>query len=110
MKVLVRSDELKKRYKHDPVIVSFEYGEGIVYHMISHFYLQRSETRTKKQGKFMSASSYTMYTGLLTLSAHAREGYSSHFVCHSVCLSVCLSLFDFGEDAVFRVETYISTF
>ena len=26
---------------------------------------------------------------LLTLSAHAREGYSSHFVCHSVTLSVC---------------------
>ena len=22
---------------------------------------------------------------LLTLSAHAREGYSSRFVCHSVC-------------------------
>ena len=22
---------------------------------------------------------------LLTLSAHTREGYSSHFVCHSVC-------------------------
>jgi len=51
VKVLVRSDELKRRYKHDPVIVSFEYGEGIVYHMISHFYLQRSETRTQKQGK-----------------------------------------------------------
>ena len=26
---------------------------------------------------------------LLTLSAHAREGYSSHFVCLSVTLSVC---------------------
>ena len=26
---------------------------------------------------------------LLTLSAHAREGYSSHFVTLSVCLSVC---------------------
>ena len=25
---------------------------------------------------------------LLTLSAHAREGYSSHFVCLSVCLCV----------------------
>ena len=25
----------------------------------------------------------------LTLSAHAREGYSSHFVCQSVCQSVC---------------------
>jgi len=24
---------------------------------------------------------------LLTLRAHAREGYSSHFVCHSVVLS-----------------------
>ena len=45
-------------------------------------------------------------TLLLTLSAHAREGYSSHFVCHSVCVS----LFDFGEGAVFRVETYIDTF
>ena len=45
---------------------------------------------------------------LLTLSAHAREGYSNHFVCLSVCLSV--SLFYFGEGAVFRVETYISTF
>ena len=46
-------------------------------------------------------------TSLLTLSAHAHvEGYSSHFV----CLSVCVSLFDFGEGAVFRVETYISTF
>ena len=50
VKVLVRSDELKRRYKHDPVIISFEWGKGIVYHMISHFYLQRSETRTKKQG------------------------------------------------------------
>jgi hypothetical protein len=53
VKVLVRSDELKRRYGHDPVIVSFEWGEGIVYHMISHFYLQRSETRTKKQGIVM---------------------------------------------------------
>lgn len=50
VKVLVKSDELKKKYKHDPVIISFEWGKGIVYHMISHFYLQRSEIRTKKQG------------------------------------------------------------
>ena len=28
-------------------------------------------------------------TVLLTLSSHAREGYSSHFVCQSVSLSVC---------------------
>ena len=48
VKVLVKSDELKRKYGDDPVIVSFEWGEGVVYHMISHFYLQRSETRTKK--------------------------------------------------------------
>ena len=40
---------------------------------------------------------------LLTLSAHAREGYSSHFVCLSVFFFYC------GEGAVFRVETYISS-
>ena len=49
--MLVRSEDLKRRYKHDPVIVSFEWGKGVVYHMISHFYLQRTETRTKKQGQ-----------------------------------------------------------
>ena len=54
VKVLVRSDELKRRYKHDPVIISFEWGKGCVYHMISHFYLQRSETRTQKQGTIIS--------------------------------------------------------
>jgi hypothetical protein len=56
VKVLVRSDELKRRYGDDPVIVSFEWGKGMVYHMISHFYLQRSETRTQKQST--NASSY----------------------------------------------------
>ena len=30
------------------------------------------------------------HTPLLTLSAHAREGYSSHFVCQSVSQSVSL--------------------
>ena len=39
---------------------------------------------------------------LLTLSAHTREGYSSHFVTLSVCLSSSVSLFDFGEGAVFQ--------
>ena len=56
VKVLLRSDDLKRRYKDDSVIVSFEWGKGMVYHMISHFYLQRSETRTQKQGT--SASNY----------------------------------------------------
>lgn len=45
VKVLVRSDELKEKYGEDAVLVRFEYGKGVVYHMISHFYLQRTEIR-----------------------------------------------------------------
>lgn len=65
VRVLVRSDELKRRYKHDAVIISFEWGKGVVYHMISHFYLQRSETRTQKQGKDGTWSSSTSWEGVL---------------------------------------------
>ena len=63
------------------------------------------KVRSRKTFKYLCS-----FNLLLILSAHAREGYSSHFVCHSVSQSVCVSLFDFGEGAVFRVETYISTF
>lgn len=49
VKTLIRSKELKEKYGEEAVIVSFEYGKGVVYHMISHFYLQRTETRDKKQ-------------------------------------------------------------
>lgn len=48
VKVLVYSNELKERYGESPVIIEFEHGEGKVIHMISHFYLQRTETRDKK--------------------------------------------------------------
>jgi hypothetical protein len=47
--VLVSSKEIEQKYGEAPVFITFEYGEGKVYHMISHFYLQRSETRTKRQ-------------------------------------------------------------
>jgi hypothetical protein len=51
VKVIVQSKELRERHGEAPVFVSFEYGEGQVYHMISHFYLQRSETRTARHAK-----------------------------------------------------------
>ena len=71
VKVLVRSEELAKRYKDDPVIISFEWGKGIVYHMISHFYLQRSETRSQKHlGSVMD------YGNEQNLSTDAMEYYS----------------------------------
>ncbi len=49
--VIVQSKELSERHREAPVFVSFGYGEGQVYHMISHFYLQRSETRTARHAK-----------------------------------------------------------
>lgn len=49
VEVLIRSKELGSRYEQDPVVVKFQHGDGLVYHMISHFYLQRTETRDKKQ-------------------------------------------------------------
>lgn len=49
VKVLIKSRELGEKYGENPVFITFDYGEGKVYHMISHFYLQRSETRTERQ-------------------------------------------------------------
>lgn len=70
--VLMRSRELGKKYGEAPVIVKFEYGEGVVYHMISHFYLQRSETRTAKHS--MSAAEYSKDKGA---SAEVQEEWDS---------------------------------
>ena len=52
--ILIKSTEIEKKYGESAVFVTFDYGKGKVYHMISHFYLQRAETRTarhKKSGK-----------------------------------------------------------
>lgn len=49
VEVLVTSKEIQQKYGEAPVLVTFNYGEGKIYHMISHFYLQRSETRTRRQ-------------------------------------------------------------
>jgi len=49
VRVLVTSKQIGEQYGDAPVFVTFDHGEGKVYHMISHFYLQRSETRTRRQ-------------------------------------------------------------
>jgi hypothetical protein len=46
--VLIASRELEARHGEAPVAVSFPAGQGEVLHMISHYYLQRSETRTAR--------------------------------------------------------------
>ena len=56
VEVLVRSKEVKDRYGESPIFACFNHGEGKVYHMISHFYLQRTETRTERHRQ--SSSDY----------------------------------------------------
>jgi hypothetical protein len=41
--VLVRSRQMGKRYGEDALVVTFDYGEGTVVHLTSHYYLQRSQ-------------------------------------------------------------------
>ncbi|MDU1904979.1 MAG: hypothetical protein E6772_09360 [Dysgonomonas sp.] len=53
---LIKSKELKDRYGEEAVLVRFNHGKGVVYHMISHFYLQRTETKDAKQK--LSAGAY----------------------------------------------------
>lgn len=48
VKVLITSKELGEKYGEEPIAVWFRWGEGEVFHMISHYYLQRTELRTQR--------------------------------------------------------------
>ncbi|MGQ9630053.1 MAG: hypothetical protein ACUVXI_07010 [bacterium] len=51
VKVLLQSREMGKKYGETPIAIYFEVGQGRVFHITSHFYLQRAETRTARQAK-----------------------------------------------------------
>jgi len=70
VKVLVSSNEIREKYGEAPVFVTFDHGAGKIYHMISHFYLQRSETRTQRHAK--SAATYMEEK---EIPQHLREKY-----------------------------------
>lgn len=48
VKVLLSSRELGERWGEAPVAVVFAHGKGEVFHMISHYYLQRTELRNAR--------------------------------------------------------------
>ncbi|MGZ8631196.1 MAG: hypothetical protein ACXWZF_09560 [Actinomycetota bacterium] len=48
VRVLISSRELGRRYGETPVAVLIPWGEGEVFHMISHYYLQRTEFRSAR--------------------------------------------------------------
>ena len=62
VKVLITSKELGEKYGEEPVAVWFRWGEGEVFHMISHYYLQRTELRTQRHQA--SAASYFSEKGV----------------------------------------------
>lgn len=45
VRVLIRSREVGSQWGAEPVVVTFEEGQGTVLHMLSHLYLQRSDVR-----------------------------------------------------------------
>ena len=72
VKVLVRSKEMAEKYGEEPIVILFEYRDGIVLHMTSHYYLQRAELRTKRHK--MSAKEYvTKEIGLNDQEADIEE-------------------------------------
>jgi hypothetical protein len=62
VQVLITSRELQDKYGEAPVAVWFRWGEGDVFHMISHYYLQRTELRTERHAS--SAASYFVEKGV----------------------------------------------
>jgi hypothetical protein len=49
VKVLISSPQLAKFNASNAILIRFEYGKGVVYHMISHFELQHANKTTKAQ-------------------------------------------------------------
>jgi len=63
VRVLIRSGELGEKYGECAVAVVFEFGKGEVFHMISHYYLQRTELRSERHT--MSAADYASEKGVV---------------------------------------------
>ena len=69
--VLITSRELGEKYGESPVAVWFRWGEGDVFHMISHYYLQRTELRTQRHAG--SAGAYFAEKGVDMSPAMSAE-------------------------------------
>ena len=74
VEVLITSRELGDSYGESPVAVLFPHGEGEVFHMISHYYLQRTELRNERHNA--PAYAYAAEKGVAmdaALSANMRD-------------------------------------
>lgn len=71
VQVLITSRELGEKYGEAPVAVWFRWGEGDVFHMISHYYLQRTELRTARHRS--TADAYFAEKGVAMSVAMSEE-------------------------------------
>jgi hypothetical protein len=71
VQVLITSRELEEKYGEAPVAVWFRWGEGDVFHMISHYYLQRTELRTQRHST--AAAGYFAEKGVTMSREMARD-------------------------------------
>ena len=62
VQVLIRSRELERRHGEAAIAVLIPWGEGEIFHMISHYYLQRTEFRNARHRS--SAAGYYAEKGL----------------------------------------------
>jgi len=66
VRVLIASRELGRRYGESPVAVLIPWGEGEIFHMISHYYLQRTEFRSARHAA--KADGYYAEKGMAVLA------------------------------------------
>jgi len=71
VRVLITSRELGEKYGGTPVAVWFRWGDGDVFHMISHCYLQRTELRTARHRQ--GATAYFAEKDVALSAAMLRE-------------------------------------
>ena len=71
VQVLITSRELGEKYGEAPVAVWFRWGEGDVFHMISHYYLQRTELRTARHAS--AAAAYFAEKGVAMTAAMGQD-------------------------------------
>ena len=62
VQVLLKSGELKAKYGEEPVALTFAHGRGEVFHLISHYYLQRTELRSARH--HLGAEAYAAAKGV----------------------------------------------
>lgn len=71
VEVLITSAEMRDKYGEPAIAVLFAWGEGEVFHMVSHYYLQRTELRDER--KRQPAAAWAASKGLSMSDATARE-------------------------------------